>query len=110
MLYFTGRAARVDVTSLVPSWPGLAICLGMLALFYAAYFTGTTGQTPGKLMTGLRVVGASGRPPSYGARWLRALVGTLGIALVGAVLVPMAFDPARRTLHDRLFRTRVVRG
>jgi len=23
--------------------------------------------------------------------------------------VPMAFDPARRTLHDRLFRTRVVR-
>jgi uncharacterized RDD family membrane protein YckC len=110
VLYFTGRAARAPVTALVPSWPGLALYLGMLALFYAAYFTGTTGQTPGKLMTGLRVVGASGRPPSYPRAMARALVGTLGIALAGAVLVPMAFDPARRTLHDRLFRTRVVRG
>jgi uncharacterized RDD family membrane protein YckC len=110
VVYFTGRAARAPVTALVPSWPGLALYLGMLALFYAAYFTGTTGQTPGKLMTGLRVVGVTGRPPSYPRAVARALVGTLGIALAGAVLVPMAFDPARRTLHDRLFKTRVVRG
>jgi uncharacterized RDD family membrane protein YckC len=110
VLYFTGRAARVDVTALAPSWPGLALYLGMLALFYAAYFTGTTGQTPGKLMTGLRVVGSTGRPPSYPRAMARALLGVAGIALAGAFLVPMAFDPARRTLHDRLFRTRVVRG
>jgi uncharacterized RDD family membrane protein YckC len=110
VLYFTGRAARVDVTALVPSWPGLALYLGMLGLFYAGYFTGTTGQTPGKLMTGLRVLGASGRPPSYPRAMARALLGLVGIVLAGASLVPMAFDPARRTLHDRLFRTRVVRG
>ncbi len=110
VLYFTGRAARVDVTALVPSWPGLALYLGLLALYYAAYFTGTTGQTPGKLMTGLRVVVSTGRPPSYPRAMARALLGVAGIALAGAVLVPMAFDPARRTLHDRLFRTRVVRS
>ena len=109
VVYFTGRAARAPVTALAPSWPGLALYLGMLALFYAVYFTGTTGQTPGKLMLGLRVVGASGRPPSYGRALARAFVGALGIALAGSALVPMAFDPARRTLHDRLFRTRVVR-
>ncbi len=109
VLYFTGRAARVDVAALAPSWLGLAAYLGMLGLFYAGYFTGTTGQTPGKLMTGLRVVGATGRPPSYPRAMLRALVGMLGIVLAGVFLVPMAFDPARRTLHDRLFRTRVVR-
>jgi len=109
VLYFTGRAARVDVTALAPGWPGLALYFGMLGLFYAAYFTGTTGQTPGKLMTGLRVLGASGRPPSYPRAMLRALLGLLGIVLAGASLLPMAFDPARRTLHDRLFRTRVVR-
>ena len=40
----------------------------------------------------------------------RALVGLLGTALVGLGLVPMAFDPAGRALHDRLFRTRVVRN
>jgi len=110
VVYFTGRAARAPVAALVPGWPYLALYLGMLALFYAAYFTGTTGQTPGKLMTGLRVLGVSGRPPSYARSMLRALVGLLGIVLAGASLVPMAFDPARRTLHDRMFRTRVVRG
>jgi uncharacterized RDD family membrane protein YckC len=110
VLYFTGRAARVDVTALAPSWPGLALYLGLLALFYAGYFTGTTGQTPGKLMTGLRVVVSTGRPPSYPRAMARALLGVAGIALAGAFLVPMAFDPARRTLHDRLFRTRVVRS
>jgi len=110
VLYFTGRAARADVSALAPSWPWLAVYLGLLALFYAGYFTGTTGQTPGKLMTGLRVVVSTGRPPSYLRAMARALLGVLGIALAGVFLVPMAFDPARRTLHDRLFRTRVVRG
>jgi len=46
VLYFTGRAARVDLGVLVASWRWLAAYLGLLALFYAGYFTGTTGQTP----------------------------------------------------------------
>jgi uncharacterized RDD family membrane protein YckC len=83
---------------------------GLLALFYAGYFTGTTGQTPGKLMTGLRVVDTSGRPPGYSRAAARALTGLLGIALAGIALLPMAFDPALRALHDRLFQTRVVKG
>jgi uncharacterized RDD family membrane protein YckC len=110
VLYFTGRAARAPVVALWPSWPGLALYFVVLGLFYAAYFTGTTGQTPGKLLTGLRVVGSTGRPPSYARAMARALLGLVGIVLAGASLLPMAFDPARRTLHDRLFRTRVVRG
>jgi uncharacterized RDD family membrane protein YckC len=110
VVYFTGRAARADLGALASSWPGLALYLGLLALFYAGYFTGTTGQTPGKLMTGLRVVGATGRPPGYTRALARALVGLLGTGLVGLGLVPMAFDPAARALHDRLFRTRVVRN
>ena len=109
VVYFTGRAARVGVTALVSSWPALACYLGLLALFYAGYFTGTTGQTPGKLATGLRVVGTSGRPPGYLRAVARALVGLLGTGIAGLGLLPMAFDPAARAFHDRLFRTRVVR-
>jgi uncharacterized RDD family membrane protein YckC len=109
VVYFTGRAARVGVAALAPSWPALSSYLGLLALFYAGYFTGTTGQTPGKLATGLRVVGASGRPPGYLRAAARALVGLAGTALAGLGLLPMAFDPAARAFHDRLFRTRVVR-
>jgi uncharacterized RDD family membrane protein YckC len=110
VVYFTGRAARADLRTLASSWPGLALYLGLLALFYAGYFTGTTGQTPGKLMTGLRVVVASGRPPGYFRAMARAFVGLLGTGLVGLGLAPIAFDPAARALHDRLFRTRVVRN
>jgi uncharacterized RDD family membrane protein YckC len=110
VVYFTGRAARVGLTALAPSWPALASYLALLALFYAGYFTGTTGQTPGKLVTGLRVVGPTGRPPGYLRAMARALVGLLGTGLAGLGLLPMAFDPAARTLHDRLFRTRVVCG
>jgi len=108
VVYFAGRAARVDLVALRSSWPALASYLGLLALFYAGYFTGTTGQTPGKLVAGLRVVDAAGRPPGYLRAVSRAFVGLLGTGLVGMGLLPMAFDPAARALHDRLFRTRVV--
>jgi len=61
-------------------------------------------------VTGLRVLGSTGRPPGYPRAVARALVGLLGTGLAGLGLLPMAFDPAGRALHDRLFRTRVVRG
>jgi uncharacterized RDD family membrane protein YckC len=110
VVYFASRAARVGLAALVASWPGLVAYLGLLALFYAGYFTGTTGQTPGKLLVGLRVVGPAGRQPGYARAMARALVGLAGIACAGLGLLPMAFDPAARALHDRLLRTRVVRG
>jgi uncharacterized RDD family membrane protein YckC len=109
VVYFAGRAAHADLARLASSWPWLAAYLGLLGLFYAGYFTGTTGQTPGKLLTGLRVVGPSGRPPSYLRAMVRAAAGVVGVAAVGLGAVPMAFDPAGRALHDRLCRTRVVR-
>ena len=110
VLYFTGRTARVGLGSLVSAWPWRVAYLGLLALFYAGYFTGTTGQTPGKLITGLRVVDTSGRPPGYSRAAARAVTGLFGITLAGIALLPMAFDPALRALHDRLFQTRVVKG
>jgi uncharacterized RDD family membrane protein YckC len=60
------------------------------------------------MMTGLRVVDARGRPPGYLRSAARALVGAVGTALAGVGFIPMALDPARRALHDRLLRTRVV--
>jgi uncharacterized RDD family membrane protein YckC len=109
VVYFAGRAARTSPLALAPSWPWILGYLGLLGLFYATYFTGTTGQTPGKILTGLRVVDAAGRPPSYLRAMVRAVAGALGLAVAGLGLVPMAFDPARRAMHDRLLHTRVVR-
>ncbi len=108
VIYFAGRAARVDVPSLAVSWPWLTSYLAFLGFFYAGYFTGTTGQTPGKMVAGLRVVDARGRPPGYLRASLRAVAGAAGTALAGLGLIPMALDPARRALHDRLLHTRVI--
>lgn len=110
VLYFASRAARVGIAGLLPAWPWLAAYLAFLGLTYATYFTGTTGQTLGKMLVGLRVVDTAGQPPGYLRACLRAALGALGVAAAGLGLLPIAFDPARRALHDRACRTRVVRG
>jgi len=110
VVYFASRFAHVSIDGLRPSWPYLAAYLAFLALVYAVYFTGTTGQTLGKLVYGLRVVDTGGRPPGYLRAAGRAALGTLGIVAVGLGLLPVLFDPARRALHDRVLHTRVIRG
>ncbi len=109
ILYFAGRAARVPVAGLRPAWPWLLGYLALLGLAYSGYFTGTIGQTLGKMVTGLRVVDRAGHPPGFLRAFLRGGLGAVGVALLGLGLLPMLFDPARRALHDRLFRMRVVR-
>lgn len=110
VIYFASRAARVSLAGLLPAWPWLVGYLAFLGLAYAAYFTGTTGQTLGKILCSLRVVDTAGQPPGYLRALARAALGALSVLAVGLGLLPMAFDPARRALHDRAFRTRVIRG
>jgi uncharacterized RDD family membrane protein YckC len=109
VVYFASRAAHVAVPALLPAWPFLAAYLAFLALVYAGYFTGTTGQTLGKIVAGLRVVDAAGLPPGFLKALLRAAVGSVGIAVAGLGAVPMLLDPAGRGLHDRMLKTRVVK-
>jgi uncharacterized RDD family membrane protein YckC len=109
VVFFAGRAAQVAVPRLLPAWPFLAAYLAFLGLAYAGYFTGTTGQTLGKIVAGLRVVDGAGQPPGFLKAFVRAALGTLGIALAGLGAAAMLLDPARRGLHDRLLKTRVVK-
>jgi uncharacterized RDD family membrane protein YckC len=110
VVYFAGRTAHVPIRALFASWPYLAAYLAFLGLAYAGYFTGTTGQSVGKILFGLRVVDTGGRPPGYLRAFARAALGAVSVVVLAAGFVPMAFDPARRTVHDRLFRTRVIKG
>jgi uncharacterized RDD family membrane protein YckC len=110
VVYFASRFAHVPIDGLRPSWPYLGAYLAFLALVYAVYFTGTTGQTLGKIVYGLRVVDTAGRPPGYLRAAGRAALGALGVVAAGLGLVPVLFDPARRAFHDRVLHTRVIRG
>jgi uncharacterized RDD family membrane protein YckC len=108
VVYFAGRVAQVPLSGLRPAWPFLAAYLVFLGLVYASYFTGTTGQTVGKILLGLRVVDSAGHAPGYARALARGALGALGTLAAGLGLVTVLFDPAHRALHDRVFRTRVV--
>jgi len=110
VVYFASRAARVPWPALLPAWPYLAGFLAFLGLLYATVFTGLTGQTPGKILLGLRVVDRAGGRPGPARAALRAALGLLGIAALGLGVIAMFLDPARRALHDRVLKTRVVRA
>lgn len=109
-LYFAGRISHAGLIGLRPAWKYVVTDLAFVGAFYASYFTGTTGQTLGKILMGLRVVDTAGEPPGYLRALLRAILGVVGIALAFTGMIPVFFDPARRALHDRVFRTRVVKG
>jgi uncharacterized RDD family membrane protein YckC len=107
--YFAGRDFHAGTAQFLRTWPWLVGYLSFLGLTYAAYFTGTTGQTLGKILGGLRVVDTAGRPPGYLRAFARAALGGLGVLLLGLGVAPMLVDPARRAFHDKLLGTRVVR-
>ena len=109
VVYLASRAARVSIVGLLPVWPFLAGYLACLGLVYAGYFTGISGQTLGKVATGLKVVTRAGRPPTFFQALLRTALGVVGLVAISAGSIPMLFDPARRAFHDRLLGTRVVR-
>ncbi len=76
---------------------------------YDTWFVGKYGATPGKMACKLKIVVADGGRVSYSralgrhfAKWLSSII--LGIGFIMAV-----FDDERRTLHDRICETRVVR-
>jgi uncharacterized RDD family membrane protein YckC len=76
---------------------------------YDTWFVGKYGATPGKMACKLKIVVADGGRVSYSralgrhfAKWLSSII--LGIGFIMAV-----FDDERRTLHDRICETRVIR-
>lgn len=107
-----------------------------VGLVFAIAEAGPRGATWGKRRLGLRVIGPDGRSPSLprslvrtackllpwelahtavhrlpqaaAPRWVSAVLAAAWI-LGFAYALPTVFDAGRRTLYDRLSRTRVVR-
>lgn len=70
-----------------------------------------SGQTIGKMLTGLRLVNKNGTNPGFGAIVMRHLIGypiTLATGMLGFLIV--MFNQKGRALHDYLAGTYVVYG
>jgi uncharacterized RDD family membrane protein YckC len=96
----------------VVSWqplmvPGAALA-ALLAVVYATAF-GMLGRTPGRLLTGLRLVDKSGLAPAPGRAAFRAVLSIVSFALFLCGFWLALFDRRGQTLHDKLSSTFVVR-
>jgi len=92
--------------------PGLAVFLTwgwmFLITIYFVVFHGMDGQTVGKRLFGLRLIGERGAPVSYKRAALRWVLGLLLAPLVVSWLW-IIWDREKRAWHDYLARTWVVR-
>ncbi len=89
--------------------PAVAACLAV-ALAYVTFFGSRLGgRSPGRLLTGVRLVDGSGRPPGLLRSALRAVFSLVSFGLCLAGFWLALFDRKGQTLHDKLTHTFVVR-
>jgi uncharacterized RDD family membrane protein YckC len=110
-LFLTLRIAGLQATwedlRAIPLVPFAGFLL-LLAFGYVAAFTVAGGQTIGKMLLKLRVIGDDGRPIDAAGGVLRAVGCMLVPATLGLSYVPALFSSDHRAIHDRLAGTRVV--
>jgi uncharacterized RDD family membrane protein YckC len=91
---------------------GLGSMFGIfLPLLYYWLFTGLKGQTPGKMVLGIKVVNARGERPGLGVAAMREILGKLisAIALCLGFLW-IAWDREKQGWHDKIADTHVVKA
>ena len=76
---------------------------------YDTWFVGKYGATPGKMACKIKVVVADGSSVSYWRAFGRHFGKWLSSIILGIGFIMAAFDEEKRTLHDRICETRVVR-
>jgi uncharacterized RDD family membrane protein YckC len=102
-----GRASGSDSLTGLSGGAG-----GLIGFFYLVYFWATTGQTPGKRVLGLRVVGRDDSTGGIG--WGPAIIRWIGYLISGAVFLIgflwIIWDNQKQGWHDKLAGTHVVRS
>src|SRR5262245_9375866 len=111
-LFIAGSVALISSLAgdLRSGWLAGSIAAAGWAIVVTAYFIvfwSTTGQTPGMRLLRLRVLGASGTPPSPGRSLLRLVGLVLAVAPMFLGFVPVLFDDRRRALQDYIAGTTV---
>jgi uncharacterized RDD family membrane protein YckC len=86
-----------------------ALINNALYLIYYTYFLSQKGATLGKMLLGVKVVTATGGPISVGRAIGRYFAQNLSFLIFGIGYIMAAFDDQKRTLHDHICNTRVIR-
>lgn len=87
----------------------MAVVQTMFQVAYNSAFLEKFGATPGKMLFGLVVVDAGGQPIGGMKAWARSMAEFLSLGLLYVGYLVAASDIEKRTLHDRICGTRVIR-
>lgn len=86
---------------------GLAVAAA-LPPAYTILFWAATGQTPGKAVTGVRIVRLDGSPMGIRDSCVRLVAYLVSFWTLGLGFLAMLVDDRRRAWHDKLARTCVI--
>lgn len=87
----------------------LQFCILAVITGYYVFFHGYTGQTPGKMILGIKVIHSSGLPLGFGQAFLRWTGLLLGILPLNLGLIWAATNKKRQGWHDKITDTVVIR-
>jgi uncharacterized RDD family membrane protein YckC len=111
VLVFTLRLTGLELAR-AAELPGAPLAAFLLLLDggYLVLFTAASGQTIGKMLAGVRVVGETTSRVALGTAAARAAASLVTLLTAGAGYLPALAGRDRRALHDRLAGTRVTRA
>jgi len=81
----------------------------VLSVAYTTFFHGKYGATLGKMACGLEVVAPEGGKVSYARAFGRGMAEILSGMICDIGYIIAAFDDQKRSLHDHIASTRVIR-
>ncbi|TKJ30550.1 hypothetical protein CEE39_08140 [bacterium (candidate division B38) B3_B38] len=108
ILFSSVRVLNVNYLQLLRNLPiHFAAVFLLISMAYYVYFTGSSGQTIGKMIMKIRVVSEDGGRVTFFKAWLRWLGYLISAAILLLGFVWIAFSPKNQGWHDKLARTRV---
>lgn len=81
-----------------------------LMVLYPIFFIGWRGQTPGKMIAGIKVIKTNGSNATYATGLVREIGEFLSLILLTLGYWLVLFDKQRQGLHDKLAGTLVVKA
>jgi uncharacterized RDD family membrane protein YckC/ribosomal protein S27AE len=90
-------------------WILLQATMLIIGISYYTVFIGKFGATPGKMAMGLRVIRPDGSRLTYLRAFARYWAYSLSGIILGIGYLMAISDSEKRTLHDRICDTRVIR-
>jgi len=110
MMFATALLLPVTSGSVVAGKdPAFTACLAAIWFLYLAWCWRHGGMTVGMRAWKVKLASDQGSAPSWKQCFIRFATSLLSAALLGAGFISALFEDERRTWHDRLSQTRLVR-